>query len=185
MEQLIISSENTQVFKIVRDEESPLPKAKSTAIAFAMIAISVITFTANLNQGLHLTLSKNKTGFSKLIDNSDKKTRSVTISNGEEVASMSEVKLNEVQRYFDDKISKVVNSVHSIDLKVTAIETELKHINEKIDDIPNVIETTLLKIEEQRKGKWWDRYGGPVISGIIVAVITTAVPLLINYLNHK
>lgn len=73
MESLKVFPGNIQIFKITQDDESSLPKSKATVIAFAMIALSSLTFSANLSQGLHFVSSKNKTNFSKIIDNSDKK----------------------------------------------------------------------------------------------------------------
>ncbi|PCR98850.1 MULTISPECIES: hypothetical protein [Lactococcus] len=187
MESLKVFPGNIQIFKITQDDESSLPKSKATVIAFAMIALSSLTFSANLSQGLHFVSSKNKTNFSKIIDNSDKKTRSVNLSKKEGEASMSEVKLNEVQKYFDDKISNVKENIHNIDKRLSVMENELGHLSKSLESIPEVIESsvrlTLDKIEKEKKVKWWDRYGGPIITGVIVAIITVGGPFLLKLLK--
>lgn len=96
-----------------------------------------------------------------------KKTRSVNLSKKEGEASMSEVKLNEVQKYFDDKISNVKENIHNIDKRLSVMENELGHLSKSLESIPEVIESsvrlTLDKIEKEKKGKmvgsiWWPNY---------------------------
>ncbi len=67
-----------------------------------------------------------------------------------EKMNATEIKLNEVEKYFNEKISYIKDTVHVIDKKSSVIENELHHINDKIsemnskfDSIPDVIKETI------------------------------------------
>lgn len=178
---------NVQHLNLSKNGNSILPKAKVAAIAICAFTLSSANIA--INQGsnnLNFSTKSKREIFE--ISNGDKIIANLlTFDNKKGDEEMSELKLNEVQKYFDEKISEVKDSVHNVDNRLSVIENELGHIKKEIETIPNVIESTiqltLNKIEKEKKGKWWDRYGAPTITGVVVAVITVGGPYLLKLLH--
>ena len=95
---------------------------------------------------------------------------------------MSNLKLTEVQRYFDDKLSDAKDITHAIDKKVFGIEKDIKVININIqdlkDEIPNTIERSLTETKNKNRKKFWDKYSAPIITGVILIAVQVVLHLL-------
>lgn len=179
-------SVSTQVHNMSGNGKSSFPNGKVATIALCVFTLSNPALTSNIDHALHLTTSKNKIGFSKVFGNNDedgKNTQSINLFNGNGGVNMSEIKLNEVQRYFDDKISVLTEKVHVLDKRTALMEKDITTIKNQIDDIPNVIKNTIKGIEDEKRGKLWDRFIAPVIVGLIVPAIFYFGPMILKYLK--
>ena len=95
---------------------------------------------------------------------------------------MSNLKLTEVQRYFDDKLSDTKDIIHAINKKVFGIEKDIKVININIqdrkDEILNTIERSLTETKNKNRKKFWDKYSAPIITGVILIAVQVILHLL-------
>lgn len=188
METITTYQGNIQYHKVSENSKSKFPKSKIAAVAMCAFTLTNVNIAiSQQNNGLYFS-TKNKREIIEITNEKSTGINKLTFDNEEEGGSMTEMKLNEVQQYFDEKISKIKDTVSGIDTRTAVIENELKHIQKDIKEIPNVIKSTLLEIESEKaknkKNKFWDRYGAPIITGIIVAVITTAGPFLLSIWTH-
>ena len=113
----------------------------------------------------------------KLLNNN-----ALNVLKDQEVIIMSNLKLTEVQRYFDDKLSDAKDITHAINKKVFGIEKDIKVININIqdlkDEIPNSIERSLTETKNKDRKKFWDKYSAPIITGVILIAVQVILHLL-------
>ena len=92
---------------------------------------------------------------------------------------MSDFKLHEDQRYFDDKISGINDKVHAVNIKVANISKDISNISKSIDSLPQVIKSTILETEDSKKEKFSDRYKAPIITGIVAGLFVIILQIVI------
>lgn len=189
METFSSYSSQSKFIKLTKNTHSNFPTTKIVAVAACVFTLSGVNNTVNQGTINTSSLNKTKRSYIRTFDY-DNSLKSLPVNNkkdGGDKMSNTEIKLNEVQKYFDEKISDVKESIHNIDKRLSVMENELGHVAKSLDSIPKVIESsvqlTLDKIEKEKKVKWWDRYGGPIITGVIVAIITVGGPFLLKLLN--
>ena len=173
MSQIISYSNSVSEYKIIeKNGNSKYPKLKNTAVI--VIAIAITSANISINRSNQLNISSKSKNDTLSISNINKSKFETfpNIENSKEEDKMSDFKLNEVQKYFDEKISDTNNIVHSLDKKVFGIEKDINAINSNIQDlkneIPNIIEKSLSETKNKKKEKFWDRYSAPIITGIIL-----------------
>ncbi|WP_342993439.1 hypothetical protein [Lactococcus lactis] len=164
-----------------------------TAVFIGTLSVTSFAVNTPKDNNLFLTNLVDKKIVKKFSNIKNKK--SVPLFNKKEVDDMSEkmnateIKLNEVEKYFNEKISDIKDTVHVIDKKSSVIENELHHINDKIsemnskfDSIPDMIKETITNTLNEKavnkKQSFISDYKAPVITGLIVGVLTPVVMLV-------
>lgn len=188
-------SSNSQIYKIEDNHQSNLPKAKLATVALFVFTLSSAGIITNQNHSSLNFSTKNKRETIKVSNDTDSNTNAFTFENKKgdddmpEKTTATEIKLNEVEKYFNEKISDIKDTVHVIDKKSSVIENELHHINGKIsemnskfDSIPDMIKETITNTLNEKavnkKQSFISDYKAPVITGLIVAVLTPIVMLV-------
>lgn len=172
MSQIISYSNSVSEYKIIeKNGNSKYPKLKNTAVIVIAIAITSANISINRSNQLNISSkSKNDTlSISNIIKS--KFETFPNIENSKEEDKMSDFKLNEVQKYFDEKISGINDKVHEVNIKVANISKDISYISKSIDNMPQVIKSTILETEKAKKEKFSDRYKAPVITGIVAGLL--------------
>jgi hypothetical protein len=182
MSQIISYSNSVSEYKIIeKNGNSKYPKLKNTAVI--VIAIAITSANISINRSNQLNISSKSKNDTLSISNINKSKFETfpNIENSKEEDKMSDFKLNEVQKYFDEKISDTNNVIHIIDKKVYGIEKDIKTINDNVsnlkNEIPSIIEKSLAETKKKQKEKFWDRYSAPIITGLILIVLQVLLDL--------
>lgn len=169
---------------------SSLPKSKIAAVAICAFTLSSVGISTNIsNPGLQFS-NKSKREIVEFSNVKEKESKVFEFDNDKGVQDMNDIKLNEVQKYFDEKINNIKDTVHKIDTKISVMQNEQHHINEKIkeidskfnsipDTIKETITSTLNEKALSKKQGFVSDYKAPIITGVLVSVISPAVILIL------
>ena len=189
MEQQLFYNANSHFHKVIQNGESPFPKNKSeikTKVVVVLFTAAAIVISPKTHQSFDLMPLKTKTSILTASDTNGKKYMSLSLSKNEEVKTMSELKLNEFQKHFDDKISDTNNIVHEIDKKVFGIEKDINAIKNSIlelkNEIPEIIEKSISETKDKKKEKFRDNISAPIITGVIAGIVVLVLQFFLKSL---